>query len=151
MKNPPPFIYDNPVWSQIIDSDIGKITLVTPPKPANPVSKRYHYQAPRAEVTDLYNKLKELKKKYKGRIQCDLIEWKTLAKGCRLSGFLLSYAPGFVVNGSVPGIGKTDWEALVESVNSLLTSLFPDLILYAQKWSTTHKFGLRFEMYIQLI
>lgn len=93
-------------------------------------------------VRSLLNQLQKT-----GKLQCHIISSRSMAFGYKLELFALAFAPNYC--GDKRGITETEWNQLVETLQQHLFSLLgQDALLYAEPYSTTKKFQLRFSTYV---
>ena len=123
--------------------------VLVQPKQGDPtLRKPYEYTLDIADFRNLDNQIKALIKPYgKNKLQCDLVETKSVKYGQRLGVFLLGYRPGLCGDPS-EGITKVEWEDLQAELTALLSLFLPGCKPYFEKWNKSSKFQARFDTYI---
>lgn len=107
--------------------------------------KPYEYELELDQIDALVMALRGIANRFKGRLQCSLVQSKRLAFGRRVSFFFLGYPPNFTGDGT--GIMAEDWQDLAYRLNKHLTVL-PEALPYMEPWDGMRKFQMRFETYI---
>lgn len=91
---------------------------------------------------------KAVLKEYKDPIlQCNMLEVKKLARGVRLTFFLLGYKPG-LCGDPAEGITKKQWDDCCYRIQGALHKLVAPIPMYIAPWSATAKFQSRFDAYV---
>ena len=131
-------------------STVGPITVISTRRKNRPAGrcKPYEYVLPMKEsaalVAELRAALKDLEKK---GFQCAAVWRKGLAKGVKVSFFILGYKPGLC--GTTTGVTLPEWEAVTKLVQDILTEyLGEDAKAYIEPYSEDAKFQSRWEAYV---
>ena len=139
----------NKLWGYKVESNIGELCyLVQPEQGIKGLRKPYQFELPANTAKALVADLKVWLKPYSKKLQCDLVDKKTVTYGIKLDIFLLGYKSGFT--GDETGLKAQEWESITSRIRILLQStLGENVLMYVDPWNETSKFQARFETYIK--
>jgi len=114
-----------------------------------------------AEMQELYNSLRTLKKAWEGKMQHILLERKSISLGHRLHFWTLAYRPGAVDTVTYhkdgthtrhpdgKGVTKEEWEQYVGAVKAIAAKYKLENFFSTEPWSAKLKFRCNLEVYIK--
>ncbi len=152
---------DNRKFRKTVQSSVGALGLLIQPKHESKLPRPYEYELGVSEFRAMVGELKVIVKPL--RLQCDLVDVRAITRGARLHLFLLGYRPGLIPaavsypgarklagdDGLAKGVTRDQWEQMICDTRCALEARLIKISLYAEPWSRSEKFQLRFGAYVK--